>query len=168
MKKIVSLALFIVVTINCKAQSPVYNIGTNDSSQEDGVYNKDVDNILNLFEGTYLYTNTTTNTTLKFVLEKNIMQYNGKYYEDLMIGEYEYKVNNVTILSTLTNLNTIYTNQYFGHGISGNLIIDNQSRPPCADCAYNEKRLRLKFYDATTPRLNTDIIVRKIDVYESF
>ncbi|HET8809311.1 MAG TPA: DUF6705 family protein, partial [Flavobacteriaceae bacterium] len=50
---------------------------------EAGVYYKDVNHILDAFEGTYLFTN--GNTSFKIVLEKkiNLPFNNGIYYEDI-------------------------------------------------------------------------------------
>lgn len=158
MKKILNLAT-LFIAIGCSAQSPVINI-TNDSSMAEGCYNKDVDNVLPQFEGNYLYTNTATNTTLEIRMIKKIMQFDGHYYEDLIIGEYEYKVNGVTIISTLANLNTVYPSQE-DHNIAGNSIIKKVSRYTCNDCGTNERRLLLGFSDPTTP-IWSRILVRKI------
>ena len=46
---------------------------------------EDINNYLDAFEGTYLYTN--GNTSFRMVLVKKVQQYNGRYYEDLIIGE---------------------------------------------------------------------------------
>ena len=145
--------------ISCSAQNPIINI-SNNHSMEVGVYNKDVDNVLSQFEGTYIYTNATTNTTLEIQLVNKTMQFDGKYYEDLIIGEYEYKVNGLTIISTLSNINTIYPNQW-RHKIVGNSIIKKTSRHICNDCGTNEKRLLLGFSDPTT-KIYGRILIRKI------
>jgi hypothetical protein len=158
MKKIITLTTLFII-IGCSAQSPIINIANNHSMVE-GIYNKDVNNLLNPFEGNYLFTNTSTNTTLEIRLVKTIMDFNGKYYEDLIIGEYEYKVGGITIISTLSNLNVQYTFQR-EHGIGGNCILKKNNRPICNDCTTSEKRLLIGFNDPTTPLFGT-VLIRRI------
>ena len=157
MKKILNLAV-LFLTFSCSAQSPIINIENNNYSTDEGVYNKDVNNYLNAFEGNYIYTSGTT--SLRVLLIKKTMQYNGKYYEDLIVGEYEYKVNGIVIISSLSNINIIYPNQDLGHNISGNILIKNTSRPVCNDCGVNEKRLLLGFRDQTTSMYG-NVLIRK-------
>ncbi|MFN4313275.1 MAG: DUF6705 family protein [Chitinophagaceae bacterium] len=45
-----------------------------------------------------------TNTSFKIVLVKKVQQYNGECYEDLIIGEYQYIVNGVEKVNTLSKL----------------------------------------------------------------
>lgn len=149
----------LLILITCKAQSPIVNIA-NKHSTEEGVYNKDVNNLLNAFEGDYLYTNGTT--SLQIILKKKVMQFNGKYYEDLIVGEYEYKVGGVTQISTLANIDVVYPNQKgTGHGIAGNSLLKKTNRPICNECTTNEKRLRLGFDDPTTT-VYGNILIQKI------
>ena len=54
MKKIVNLVLFIVVAINCKAQSPFIDLNDVEPNTPN-YYRKDINNVLNQFEGTYIY-----------------------------------------------------------------------------------------------------------------
>lgn len=75
-----------------------------------------------------------------------MQQYNGRYYEDLIIGEYEYIVNGVVLISTLNELNNTYSNQQ-SHSIDSNTLMKNQNRPICTDCAVNERRLGAGFED---------------------
>lgn len=158
MKKLFIIPMLLIL-ITCKAQSTIVNI-ENKHSTEEGVYNKDVNNLLNAFEGDYIYSN--GSTSLKIILKKKVMQFNGKYYEDLIIGEYEYKVGGITQISTLTNIDIVYPNQLVtGHGIAGNSLLKKTSRPICSECATNEKRLRLGFRDPTTT-VYGNILIQKI------
>ena len=155
MKKIFYMALYIL-TSGCIAQNPIVNITQDDGSQTPNTYYKDVDNHLNQFEGTWLYANGAD--TLRIVMVKKVKTYNGSYYEDLLIGEYQYMVNGVTIINTLSDLNTVYPNQ-IRHQIDGNIILINTNRPLCTDCALNEKRVMLSFSD--TESYGT-MVVRRI------
>ena len=103
--------------------------------------------LLNPFEGTYLYTN--GNTSFKIILVKKEQQYNGRYYEDLIIGEYFY-TNGVDTVDTLNEINTVYNDQR-SHSIDGNWVVNNNFRYwKCPTCPANEKRLSLSIRDAAT------------------
>ena len=122
-------------------------------------YKKDLNNVLNPFQGTYIYTN--GNTSFKIVLKKMIKQTEGLHFEDLIIGEYQYIVNGVEIINTLSNLDVIYDNQYIKHAIAGNSPISNNNRAwKCPQCSPNEKRLRARIIDRNTDRY-ASIYMRK-------
>ena len=157
MKKILYIALTILVT-SCYAQNPVINITDDDGSEINGAYYQDQNNLLDPYEGTWLYTNGTT--SLKIVLVKKIQQYNSKYYEDLIIGEYQYIENGVEKINTLSDIDIVYNNQRTHH-IDGNSIIRNTSKPPCPSCGYTEKRLRLGLTEVDTG-LHGRMIIRRI------
>jgi hypothetical protein len=141
MKKYILLIL--LSTISCKAQLQILdisNFGEEQSLTADlsGRYYKDLYNQLNVYEGTYLYSN--GNTSLKIVLQKKTMSsVNNRYYEDLIIGEYQYIKDGVEIINTLPKLNQVYSNQSL-HSISGNQILTG-TEMGCFDCSPTEKRL---------------------------
>ena len=54
--------------MSCKAQSPIINIVDQDGSLVQNAYYKDIDNLLNPFEGTYIYNS--DGKYLKLVLQK--------------------------------------------------------------------------------------------------
>ena len=159
--------ILLIITISSlfslfKSQSVVIDINDSQLNQPIGYYSKDIHNVLNQFEGTYLYSN--GNTSLKIVLVKKIKQYNSSYYEDLIIGEYQYIVNGVEKINTLSNLNVVYNNQYIKHAIAGDYTIDNNTRLwKCPQCNPNEKRLRAKIIDRITNRY-ASIYMRKTTV----
>jgi len=141
MKKINILIVFII-TLNCKAQSPIIDIDTWNGDSQENAYYKDINNYFNDFEGTWLYTN--GNNSFKIILEKKTMAYTGKFYMDYMIGEYQYIENGIEKINTLPNFS-----QARGHGISGDTLLDNSSsaRPYCPTCPVNERRLQLSLFD---------------------
>lgn len=160
MKKTIILITFLTF-LKVEAQNPIINIVGKDGTRLTGAYYKDVNNVLNQFEGTYIYTN--GNISFKIVLEKKIQQYNGRYYEDLIIGEYEHKINNVVVNSTLNLLPTVYNDQWH-HCIVGNSLCRNDYRPwPCPDCETNELRLDLSLKDKNTLRY-ANLVVRKVTI----
>lgn len=144
--KIVSKNIFIILfvsfSIQCKAQSPIIDLQDRDGTRLDGAYYKDVYNKLNPFEGTWLYTNGTT--SLKIVLIKKYIKPAGNYFQDLIIGEYQYIENGVEKFNSLTDLNTVYPNDYY-HKIWGNFIPYTAS--PFDEVIAGEVRLNLCFGD---------------------
>ncbi|MBW8521804.1 hypothetical protein K0U91_04905 [Chryseobacterium chendengshani] len=127
--------------------------------QPAGYYRKDINNVLDQFQGTYIYTN--GNTTLKMILVKKIKQYNGSYYEDLIIGEYQYIVNGLVKINTLSNINVVYNNQYVEHAIAGISVINNNNRQwKCPQCIPDEKRLHSRIIDRSSNRY-ADFFMRK-------
>ena len=72
MKNIFYFFALLLFSISCKAQSPVLDISQDMGTENlTGAYYKDTYNLLNPFEGTYLYTN--GNTIFKIVFQKKVM-----------------------------------------------------------------------------------------------
>ena len=158
MIKNLNILVVLLLSINCKAQSPIIDIIDDDGSDVNGAYYKDVNNLLNPFEGTYIYTS--GSTTLKIVLVKKVLQYNSQYYEDLIIGEYQYIENGIEKINTLTEINNVYIEQRF-HKIDSNFLVNNNFKLfPCLDCFLNEKRLYASILDPSTNSY-ADIVIRK-------
>jgi hypothetical protein len=157
MKKIIIFTLYIF-SIGCTAQNPIIDITAQNGSRVNGAYYIDDNLLLNQFEGTWLYTN--GSNSLKIVLVKKEMQYNTQYYEDLIIGEYQYIENGVEKVNTLSSISNNYPNQIL-HRIAGNSVLNNTNKPPCNDCDAFEKRLRLMFTEPNSELYGT-MIVRKI------
>ena len=143
MKNIFIILLAIVAT-HCKAQTPIVDLQTWDGDIIPNMYLKDTNNVLNPFEGTWLYTNGTT--SLKIILVKKSMKLLATYYEDLIIGEYQYVENGVEKFNSLNDLNTVYPNEYY-HKINGNHIPYRPS--PFDEVTAGEVRLQISFEDST-------------------
>ena len=159
--KTVRIMIIALFSIYCKAQTPIIDISQSRFGQPDGYYIKDINNLLNPFEGTYLYTN--GNTSFKIILVKKVQQYNGRYYEDLIIGEYQYIENGVEKVNTLNQINTVYNDQR-SHSIDGNWIVNNDFRMwKCPTCPVNEKRLKCSIMDSSTNRYASLIFRRTVE-----
>lgn len=159
MKRTIFLLILALGFSNVKSQSVTIDISKSGLNQPNNYYRKDINNVLNQFEGTFLYTS--GNRSFKIIFEKKIKQYNGSYYEDLIIGEYQYIVGGVEQFNTLSNLNVVYNNQYIKHSIAANSPIENNNREwKCTQCIANEKRLRGKIVDKSTDRI-ASIFLRK-------
>lgn len=146
MKKLTYTIVVLLVALHSKAQSPVVNIEDDNGERPQNIYYKDVNNLLDPYVGTYIYTNGTT--SLKFVLQKKAQAFDGWLYEDLIVGEYQYIENGVEKVNTLNNLNINHTNSR-NFNIRGNWII-KIGLPGCDDCTPTEKRLRLSLKDAVS------------------
>ncbi|PQJ79639.1 DUF6705 family protein [Polaribacter porphyrae] len=146
MKKIIFIAVFIVALYNCKAQSPILNMEDTNitkSKAPNNSYYKDVNNTLNTFEGTWLYIN--GNTSLKIKLVKSIKFFNGKFYEDLLSGGYQYIKDGVEKINTLSDANDPSIGR--NASIRGNNIYNNCKHLPVNDCVEGEKNLDLSIND---------------------
>ncbi|MCD1116219.1 DUF6705 family protein [Chryseobacterium turcicum] len=152
--------LFILIfSAELKSQSVTIDIEEPGFGKPNGYYQKDFNNLLNPFEGTYIYTNGTS--TFKIVLQKMIKQPVDSHYEDLIIGEYQYMENGIEKVNTLSNLNIMYSDQYLKHNIAGNGILWNNSRLwKCPQCKPNEKRADLTITDKLTNRY-ANILMRR-------
>ena len=138
MKKLFKIIPFILFAINSKAQNPIIDIIDANGHPIQGAYYKDINNFLNQFEGTFLYTNGAT--SLKIILQKKTMNYDGFRYEDLLVGEYQYIENGTEKINTLNILDEEYINRN-QYSIEGNHIIQF-GHPRCKDCVPNEIRFR--------------------------
>jgi len=149
MKKIL-LTFTILLTIVCKAQSPIKSLYDDVFESNSGAYYKDIYNDLNRFVGTWIYTDGTTSLTI--MLQKKEMKYNNilgnNFYEDLLVGEYQYIENGIEKINTLPNLQNLSFDVY-DHNIIGNIIskpisgVENM----CYNCGPNEMKVLTYFSD---------------------
>ncbi|WP_157509865.1 DUF6705 family protein [Flavobacterium denitrificans] len=162
MKKYITLLFFFAVLTNCRAQMPIYDLEDLDNIIKEipNSYRKDTKKQLEAYEGTYVYTNGTT--TWKIVLQKKKESYNRVYFEDLLIGEYQYIENGIEKVNTLNKLNTYYEDQN-RHSISSNQILTGKELG-CPDCSSTEKRLRGGLIDPNYHKTFADIQIRRVTV----
>lgn len=155
--KAIPLFLILLFAVACKAQ---VNIKDMTGYYTEGTYYKDLDNALDDFTGTYIYTNGTT--SLKFVFQKRVgnptMSDGIHYTEDVLVGEYQYVENGVEKANTLMNfaINMIDGNSY---SISGNNILIGDIRG-CTDCTFNENRVEVWCSHSSSHSI-AQIILRK-------
>lgn len=139
-----SYILLLLIIVSCNAQSPVINLRDWKGENIVNSYLKDANNELDAYEGTYVFTS--GDTIFKIKLKKVIKAKTIRYYRDLLVGEMEYKIGNITLLNTLPQLNTVYFDQA-NHKIDGGSIFQNLELPVCPECAPNEITLRLSIDD---------------------
>ncbi len=121
MKKII-ITIVLLFGLHCVAQNTIIDIPNwNGENNPPNFHLKDVNHILDNFVGTWLYTNGTT--SLKIVLEKREHVLKGNYYEDILIGEYQYRdiTNNTDLFNSLPNLQAALPSEYY-HKIFGNYM----------------------------------------------
>ena len=146
MKKLILIVLLLTTLYNCKAQQHIIPLSS-DLERKDNpdYYLKDTDNDFDNYIGTWKYEN--GNTSFKIVLEKRIkfLLSNDEYYEDLLVGRYQYIENGIEKANTL---NDNYTTPY-KYRIKGNSIIYKTAPPVCDDCFLMERRIDLAIYHPT-------------------
>lgn len=143
MKHILSILLVTFGLLNCKAQSPIISLEDWDGDEQKNAYYKDISNELKNYEGTWLYTN--GNTSLKIILVKSVMFYNGEYYEDLLIGGYKYVESGTEKINTLSDADN--PKNGLSASIHGNTIYEDCKFLPVDDCSNSEKRLGIGILD---------------------
>lgn len=142
-----------------KSQSVIIDIEEAGFGKPTGYYQQDLNNLLDPFQGTYIFSN--GNTSFKIILKKMIKQHFASHYEDMIIGEYQYIENGVEKANTLSNLNIVYPNQFLKHNIAGKRILWTDSNLwKCPQCNPNEKRLALRLNDNISGR-RADFLMRR-------
>ena len=164
MKKGIFL-LITILSISCRAQSPIFPVYGTQSMNKENAYYKDVDNFHDQFVGTWVLNNGTN--YLKVTFKKKSMFYTllDKNYVDYLVGEYEYKLNGLTKVNSLTNLN-INHNDILDYNLISISKINKDLIPICTDCAASEKRLLMSFLEQPSRDPNwgpeADFVIRRV------
>jgi hypothetical protein len=138
MKKIFKIISIVFITMNCTAQTTIINIKDQDGHPIQEAYYKDIDSLLNPFVGTYKC-NISPTTFLKITLIKSVEFYNGYYYQDTLLGGYQYVENGVQKVNTLNDVNLLLDDPA-NYSIDGNGI-RRMGSPVCSGCTANEVRI---------------------------
>lgn len=146
MKFTLSLLVAFTTLLSCKAQNPVVAIDANYSSASNGTYFKDLNNEMGKFIGTWLFSSNGINFTL--IIQKRETVFNGKHYEDVLIGEYKYEANGIEVVNTLPDISN---NNPVKHAIFGNYVL------PCDGCT--NRKFSLLFEDSQRSYLEASIIL---------
>lgn len=155
MKNILLNTIAIVLFFSCKAQNPIVAIDAPRTSTVDGAYFKDLNNELNKFVGTWIFSDGTNQFTLE--LKKVEMVFDGTDYIDKLVGEYKFVSNGVELVNTLQNINNPNTAK---HNVKSRRIIGKDDFIKCEDCAINERRIKFTFYDPERMYLSNALILR--------
>ena len=139
MKTLIQLIALVLFTSNCNAQNPIVDIAHINGHSISGAYYKDTQNLLDPFVGIYVYSNGTT--YLKFEFRKKIRSspLNNRFSEDLIVGEYQYLKNGITIADTRNKFLENYSNG-LKHSVATNFI-NTGIGIGCDDCSPTENYL---------------------------
>jgi hypothetical protein len=144
LKKIQYL-LFVLININCYSQQ-IISIEAKGKLQA-GVYYTDLNNYLDTYEGTYVYSS--GNVYFKMILQKKIMSnMNNIYYEDILVGAYQY-YDGEKYVNNLNDLNIIFSNGE-NYPIDGNSVCVGKKITMCPTCDTTEKWLYMSIHDQST------------------
>lgn len=141
----------------CKAQGPIISITDKSQPNVLNAYYKDVDGIMNKFEGTWIYQNGNTSLTIK--LEKKEAYFNNRYYRDRLVGEYKYTVDGVDVVNYLPRFNDSNVNDS-QRSIKGSRSVLKNYMPSCTDCSDTERLFSLYFRDFERNYLRSRIVIR--------
>lgn len=162
MKKIILILLLSITYVSCKAQI-IPSYGNEPYGEIDGAYYKDVNDELNPFIGTWVYS--TLNDTLKvsFIKNKFLINSSHTYYSDELVGEFQYVENGIEKANTLSNLNTIHSN-VFDYNMYSLGFIKKLAFPICNDCSLSDKRLVMVFDEPANDdyMLSANFVMRHI------
>jgi hypothetical protein len=145
--------LFIVIfltSVNAQ-QLPLFQLNADNMKNNTFV---DADSDLEPYVGTWLFQQ--GNTSFKIILQKKTQSYDSELnsYFDMLIGEYEYIENGVTIVNTLPLLNDTSIGD-FNHNINGYSLRRNFNTEPG-----NVRRVKLEIRDPEYPYLRDFILLR--------
>jgi hypothetical protein len=159
-KTLILLFLIVFQNLFCQTIAPLYMKGSDIS----GTYYKDLNNDLDQFVGTWLFSNSESNLTITIIKKTQYYNPNRNVYFDYLIAEYKYEVNNQILVNSLPNLSQNHTSIY-DYNIFGYSIIDKNKAPRCPECNINERRVKLNFKDPVrnAPGLTGLVTLRRFD-----
>ena len=135
-------------------KSQIYSINDLGTNNIENVYYQDLLNELDLFEGRWLYTS--NNSSLELILNKVVNVNNGKYNEDIILGNYRYVENGVEKINTISLpiMDISYNNSIYG-----NFIVKDCVYMPADDCTEGETRLVLSLFEPTNLSHAADLVL---------
>ena len=148
-------------------------------SSENRYYYKDLNNHLNVFQGTWVYTN--GNTSFTIVLQKKLMghisipTFNISYYTDAIIGEYKYIENGVEKINTLQNLFNNYSDPFDYNILMSSVSISSDANS-CINCQPGNIYMRGSYTEPNCDRWMSPVLsmryfvengIEKIDLHFS-
>lgn len=167
MKKQITL-LVIFLFYHGIAQTPITkSLEVDNIEANSGYYYKDLNQVLSQFEGTWKYTSGNVELIVKLkVLEEKylfIPDINFNYYTDILVGEYQYKVGNQIIVSTLDTFDDDEPFDTAQH-LFGDIIL--KSSVFCLECGPNEKLVILNYLDPyiSMPGAESEVRIIRRDI----
>lgn len=122
-------------------------------------YYKDLDNNFGQFMGSWIYTN--GNTSFKIVIQKKEMTRSGRgYFEDMLIGGYQYIKNGVEKVNTFSNLNTDFSDPWDYNIVGKSMQPGKTANPLCNDCAITDKKVVRLYLTDPLNHLDAELYLR--------
>lgn len=159
-------SIIILSTLYGYSQSPIQPKYHNPNYAElENAYYKDIDNVQNDYEGTWLYTEGNSSLLIK-LRKREMVLINGALlsaYEDVLVGEYRYIEDGIEKVNTLSNFMTDYTiiedyNLYdYSYRSKGTF-------PLCDECDEDEWRMVMKINEPDLSHvggLNDEVVMRR-------
>jgi hypothetical protein len=142
MKKIhLFTTLMILITSLASCQTIVDLHDNSNPINTPNTYYKDIGNKLNPYEGTWIFNDGTS--YIKIVMVKKIKFSVWQYFEDCLVGGFQYKKNGAEIINTLNLINSNF-NDPIKYPIYGNRFRYRQNGP-FSNYTTNNERIRLSF-----------------------
>ncbi|GEN75624.1 DUF6705 family protein [Chryseobacterium hagamense] len=138
MKKInilLVLTIFISSLVSCQTVADLHNTYPTNTPN---TYYKDIGDKFDPYVGTWVYNDGTS--YIKIVLIKKIKIPVWQYFEDCIIGGFQYKENGIEIINTLNDINVSLSDPR-NHAIWGDYFMNNTS--PFAQYTTNNSRLKI-------------------------
>ncbi len=124
MKQLIIVFAFIF-TLSCNAQLNIVPLGSGNPIENNSTYYiKDVSNEFIKFTGTWRYQNGTTEIVFKLKKEELYRTSVDTYYQDLLVGEYQYIENGTEKVNTLSDFDDPNISGYI-HKIKGSVYTHN-------------------------------------------
>lgn len=167
MKKIIYQTFIALILFNTMVTAQIINLDTNDGFKSEFYY-KDLDQKLDYYVGTWLYTN--GNTSLRIKLKKKehylVETVYKSYYIDLIVGEFQYVENGNLILDRIPLLNDTSID-YFDYSIVSFAFKSFNQSPNFPEANPLIKKLRANYHDPVKPYLNFKCIMAVNDEIEN-
>ncbi len=166
MKKAIVLLILIFTSFCCKAQTDIRSLDSNTNNpscpaKDPNCYDKDINNDMNKMEGTWMYSNGSTEIIIKLKKIEHYQLDSTSTFEDLLVGEYYYMSNGNVIANSLTDFNSTLSSGHF-HKIIGN-IFRHRLPSGCIDnSTLDEIKIQLSIYHPTDEFSFGYIILRHI------
>lgn len=160
MKKTVLTSIIIIITISCKAKFPVYSLQNHDYGLDlpAGSYVKDISNDFEKFVGIWKFQDSIKSFEIQLNKKTMFFETSEQIYIDFLIGEYEFKLNGISIVNTIPNINN--TTSLHSNNIRGFMFISNSNYPICSNCSPSERRVQLTFKDPDRPWVKAYIVLK--------
>jgi hypothetical protein len=119
-------------------------------------YYVDINNEMDFFIGTWVYTEGSTTVKIEFKKELRV-DWNG-HFTDLLVGEYQYIENGVEKINTL---NLINSRNDIDHAIYGRIRITKCNWFPTSECQNGQLKFNLQLLDPNNDNVSATLVIHQ-------